>query len=140
MCDLLLSFDSLHKLELVARQSIALFESRGFKLRKWVANGVSKSFFIIVSSEDLGTSIREIDLTSQLMPNSKALGLIWDVDDDKLRVCSRQRLEQVSTRRDMFSVLASQYDPLGFLAPCFLGRKVDMTEGYYFGSRAENID
>ena len=92
MDDLQLSFDSLNNLELVARQSIALFESRGFKLRKWVANKISKSVLLNVPSQDLGTNIREIDLTSQLMPHSKALDLIWDVEGDKLRVCSGQRL------------------------------------------------
>ena len=38
MDDLLLSSDSLVDLHTVSRESIALFKSRGFKLRKWVAN------------------------------------------------------------------------------------------------------
>ena len=117
MDDLLLSFDSFDDLELVAKQSMALLKSRGFKFRKWVANGVSKSVLLNVPSEDLGRNVREIDLTSQLMPDdSKALGLVWDVEGDKLRVCSRRKLERISTRREMLSVLASQYDPLGFLS------------------------
>ena len=40
--DLLLSFDSFDDLKLVTQESKAIFESRGFKLRKWVANSVSK--------------------------------------------------------------------------------------------------
>ena len=124
MDDLLLSFDSFDDLELVAKQSMALFKTRGFKLRKWVANGVSKSVLLNVPSEDLGRNVREIDLTSQLMPDSKALGLVWDVEGDKLRVCSRRKLERISTRREMLSALAGQYDPLGFLAPCFLKGKL----------------
>ena len=63
-------------------------------------------------------------MTFQLKPDSKALGLVWDAEDDRLRVCSERKLVDVSTRREMLSVLASQYDPLGFLAPCFLGEKL----------------
>ena len=124
MDDLLLSYDSLSDLELVSRQSIALFKSRGFQLRKWVANGLSKSVLMSIPQQDLGSNIREIDLSTQIMPDSKALGLIWDVEGDRLRVCSKLKLDDVSTRREMLSVLASQFDPLGFLAPCLLGGKL----------------
>ena len=78
MDDLLLSFDSFDDLKLVTQKSKALFESRGFKLRKWVANSVSKSVLLNLPPEDLGANVREIDLTSQLMPDSKALGLVLD--------------------------------------------------------------
>ena len=122
--DDLLSFDSFDDLKLVTQESKALFESRGFKLRKWVANSVSKSVLLNLPPEDLGANDKEIDLTSHLMPDSKALGLVWDEEGDRLRVCSRRKLVDVSTRREMLSVLASQYDPLGFLAPCFLGGKL----------------
>ena len=64
MDDLLFSFDSLNDLKLVARQSIELFKSRGFKLRKLVANAMSKSVLLNVAQEDLGSSFREIDLSS----------------------------------------------------------------------------
>jgi len=61
---------------------------------------------LTISQKDLGSNVREIDLTSQLMPDSKALGLVWDVESDKL------------------CVLASQFDPLGILAPCLLEGKL----------------
>ena len=124
MDDLLLSFDSFDDLKLVTQELKALFESRGFKLRKWVANSASKSVLLNLPPEDLGANVKDIDLTSQLMPDSKALGLVWDVEDDRLLVCSRRKLVDVSTIRKMLSVLVSQYDPFGFLAPCFLGGKL----------------
>ena len=43
MDDLLLSTDSLVDLEIVSQESAELFQSRGFRLRKWVANSISKS-------------------------------------------------------------------------------------------------
>ena len=46
------------------------------------------------------------------------------MESDRLRVCSSRKLIEVSTRRQMLSVLASQFDPLGILAPCLLGGKL----------------
>ena len=43
MDDLLFAGDTLSDVETFAREGIELFESRGFKLRKWVTNGHAKS-------------------------------------------------------------------------------------------------
>ena len=94
-------------------------------VHKWVANNnLSKSVLSFVPSCDLNTNLKEIDLYSQLLPDSKALGLLWDVESDRLRVCSCGKLIEVLTRRQVLSVLASQFDPLGILAPCLLGGKL----------------
>ena len=124
MDDLLLSSDSLHDLEKVSQESMSLFASHGFKLRKWVANNLSKSVLSFVPSCDLITNLKEIDLCSQPFPDSKALGLVWAVESDRLRLCSSRKSIEVSTRRQMLSVLASQFDPLEILAPCLLGGKL----------------
>ena len=58
MDDLLLSYGSLSNLELVSRQSIALFKSRGFQLRKWVANGLSKARLMSIHQQVLGSNIQ----------------------------------------------------------------------------------
>ena len=57
-------------------------------MRRWVCNSDSKSVLTGIPKSDLGLNIREIDLGSQSMPDSKALGLVWDVENDKLRVVS----------------------------------------------------
>ena len=57
------------------------------------------------------------------MPDSKALGLVWDVENDKLRVLERNLLD-ISTRREMLSSLAGQFDLLGIVAPCLLEGKL----------------
>ena len=75
-------------------------------------------------SKPLGFSLREIYLSAELMPNSKALGFVRDVENYTLRMCSKRKFDKVSTRREMLSVLASQFDPLGFLAPCLLKGKL----------------
>ena len=73
MDDILLASDSLSDLEIVAKESIDLMESRGFKLRKWVSNCHAKSILLKVPRSDLASSVSEIDLGSQPLPNSKAL-------------------------------------------------------------------
>ena len=124
MDNLLLSTDSLVELEVVSQESAELFQSRGFRLRKWVANSISKSVLSGISQCDLGPSIRKIDLGSQLVLDSKALGLAWDVEHDSLRVCTRRTLHDIKTRREMLRALASLFDPTGFLAPRLLGGKL----------------
>ena len=47
---MLLTFDSVNDLETISRESALLFQSRGFKLRKWVANRQFKSILIIEHS------------------------------------------------------------------------------------------
>ena len=73
MDDILLASDSLSDLEIVAKESIDLMESRGFKLRKWVSNCHAKSILLKVPRCDLASSVSEIDLGSQPLPDSKAL-------------------------------------------------------------------
>ena len=104
-------------LEMIPRESMSLFESREFKLRKWVANGLSKSILSNIPQSDLGCSFREIDLGSHLMPACKALGVLWDVENDRLKICGNSALSEVSARRKMLQMLASHFDPLGILAP-----------------------
>ena len=53
------------------------------------------------------------------MPDSKTLGLVWEVENDRLRVCFKhQKLVEVTNRLEMLGALAGQFDPLGIPAPC----------------------
>ena len=64
-----------------------------------------------------------IDIGLQPLPDSSALGLIWDPESDTLRVSSREFVE-ASTRCEMTSQLASQFDPLGIVSPLLLSGKL----------------
>ena len=103
MDDLLLSHNSVSDLELVSRQSIAVLKSGGFQPRKWVANGLSKYVLINIPQQNLWFDIRENDLSTHLMLCSKALRLVWDVEGNRLRVCSKLKYDDVSTRGEMLS-------------------------------------
>ena len=67
-------------------------------MRNWVANGLCKSVLMNIPQQNLGSDIRKIDWSTQLMPDSKALRLIWDVEGDRLRVYSKLKFDDdVST-------------------------------------------
>ena len=93
--------DSLTNLHTIANKSLLLFKKRGFRLQKWVANSISKSILTNVPKCDLGCNVREINLCPDVMPDSKALGLTWDAENDRLRMLSRRAIHDVSTRREM---------------------------------------
>ena len=86
MDDLFIIAESLADIEVISRESKSLFESRGFKLRKWSANHRAKPVLLSIPKCDLGSNIREIDLGSNPMPDFKALGLIWDVEKNCFKV------------------------------------------------------
>ena len=123
MDDILLASDSLSDLEIIAKESIDLMESRGFKLRKWVSNCCAKSILTKVPRCNLALSVSKIDLGSQPLPDSKALELVWDTEQDRLLVNFREFCE-ASTRRQMAGQLESQFDPLGMASPFILGARM----------------
>ena len=65
MDDLLLASDLLDDLKKIFHESTSLFESRGFKLCKWVINGSSKTVLSGIPKCDLGLNIQEIDLSAE---------------------------------------------------------------------------
>ena len=123
MDDVLLANISLENLKLIIKEGLDLFSSRGFKLRKWVANCHAKEILSCVPQCDLATGVTEVDLGSDPLPDSKTLGLTWDPENDKFRVTIKEFFN-AATRREMSSQLASQFDPLGMASPYLLWGKL----------------
>ena len=130
MDDILFASDNLSELEVIADESVKLFESRGIELRKWVANFHAKSILKRISSKDLAQCLKKIDLGAQPLPDAKALGLTWDTPKDMLRTYSREFAE-ASTRREMSSQLASLFDPLRMASPFLLGGKLILQKSIF---------
>ena len=124
MDDMLLACDSLSDLATIASESRQLFASRGFKLRKWITNSDAASILHDVTKCDLARGVGEVDLGSQPFPDSKALGLLWDPENDRLRIRWENSTKARVRTRDMSSKLASMFDPLGMAAPYLLGGKL----------------
>ena len=65
----------------------------------------------------------KIDIGSQPLPDSSALGLTWEPEMDILKIGAR-KFTEASTRREMTSQLASQFYLLGIVSPLLLGGKL----------------
>ena len=120
MDDVLFADDTLSDAETFAREGMKLFQSRGFKLRKWVANSNAKPVLQQIPPCDRASSVEKIGIGSQPLPDSSALGLVWDPQSDTLRISSRKFLD-ATTRREMTSQLSCQFGPLGVVSPLLLG-------------------
>ena len=108
MDDMLLACDTLSELETIASESRTLFDSRGFALRKWIANSHALSILQNIPKNDLARNIIGVDLGSQPLPDSKALGLVWEPESDRLRIKWEEGARaEVTTRRSMCGKLAS---------------------------------
>ena len=91
----------------------------GFKLRKFMAN--DSEILKNVNPVDQANGIKSIipgDLT-------KALGILWDVNNDTFQYTSRSPPTSSSvTRRSMLSFVSSLYDPVGWISPVVLQGKL----------------
>ena len=74
-------------------------------------------------TDDLATSLKDLDLESDDKPLQRSLGLNWDLNNDNFlfRLSSD---DKSVTRRGIRSTINSIYDPLGFLAPVILQGKL----------------
>ena len=92
-------------------------------MSKWVANCHTKKILNLVSPSDLATCFKEVDLCSDPLPKSKTLGLTWDPQNDNFRI-NVEQFSHATTKREMTSQLASQFDPLGMIGSYILGGKL----------------
>ena len=123
MDDLLLANNSLENPNLIVKEGLELFSSRGLKVRKWVANCQAKEILSCVPQCDLATGVSEVDLGSDPLPDFKKLGLTWNPENDKFRVNIKE-FYNATTRREMPSQLAIQFDSLGMASPYLLWDKL----------------
>ena len=126
MDDVLFASNNLLDAVNFAEKGTELFKSRGFNLHKWAFNSHAKSVLQHVPICDQTPSVRKIDIGSQPLPDSSALGLSWDPEADVLKIGGR-KFAEASTRREMTSQLASHVipcNPLGMVSPLLLGKKL----------------
>ncbi|XP_056016958.1 uncharacterized protein LOC130053620 [Ostrea edulis] len=106
---------------LMKRTQQALIQEGGLRLHKIVSNNsdVMNSF----PSEDLAKDLMSLDLTTDVLPIQRSLGMSWDLKSDSFtfRISAE---EKPFTRRGLLSTLNSFYDPLGFLDPVLIKGKL----------------
>ncbi|XP_072569309.1 uncharacterized protein [Paramormyrops kingsleyae] len=109
-----------------ARQTIdklrSLLASGGFNLCQWASNVPEVVDHLPADARSDG---QELWLTHDKSEVSEStLGLSWHCVADTLRYKHRLVTYEVTTMRNIYRVLASQYDPLGFLLPYTTRAKV----------------
>ena len=117
------SVDILNEAKIIANEAIDLFDSRGFKLVKWSANKNAVPVLAKFEKEVLISGMRELDLSIEHdndLPETKALGCVWETGGDCLRIVSSLKLLTKYTRRTMLSQLGKSFDPLGIFSPFFV--------------------
>ena len=97
----------------------------GFHLTKWCSN--DRRVLAVVPQPERAKSVVNLELDQ--LPTQSALGLKWDIEDDKfVREVSDKLMSATSkvplTKRGMVSVVYSLFDPLGFIAPYIMKAKL----------------
>ena len=98
----------------------SLLAKGGFNLHKFISN--SKEVIEAIPKEQRASGIKELDLTRDILPIERALGVQWCVQSDALqfRVVLK---DKPLTRRGILASISLIYDPLGLAAPFLLQGK-----------------
>ncbi|XP_057367014.1 uncharacterized protein LOC130688036 [Daphnia carinata] len=109
-----------------ARQLKELLQLGGFNLTKWS----SSSRKVLAALKPLGLANPKLDLDLDKLPMDRALGILWDseIDAFTFKVGERVQLHATPTKRNLVSVVATVYDPLGFVAPMVFAMKMLIQE------------
>ncbi|XP_051717031.1 uncharacterized protein LOC127494876 [Ctenopharyngodon idella] len=93
----------------------ALLASGGFNIRQWASNQPSVVSHLPKEAQSTSTELwlsqRETEVPESI------LGLHWHCPTDTLRYKHRPLEYGPPTMRNLYRILASQYDPLGFILP-----------------------
>ncbi|XP_076659886.1 uncharacterized protein LOC143363168 [Halictus rubicundus] len=105
------------------RQLNQLAAAGGFRLRKWIA---SDTDLLVDLPRDALRASDEREVTADSM--YKTLGLYWNVTNDSFRFEFDLAAKSNATKRSILSVIATLYDPLGWIAPVTVTGKILMKE------------
>ena len=91
----------------------SLLKEGGFRLTKWISN--KRAVLDAIPEAERSPHFANI-CPSDVLPTDRALGVIWDVNNDKIKFKVKLADKPV-TRRGVLSIVCSIYDPLGFVSP-----------------------
>ncbi|MCG8069350.1 MAG: hypothetical protein JAY84_15975 [Candidatus Thiodiazotropha taylori] len=98
----------------------ALMKMGGFRLTKWLSN--SRNVLRAIPESDRAPSVISLGPCDAL-PCDRALGINWDVNEDKIRFVVKIA-DRPLTRRGILSIVSSIFDPLGLVSPITLRAKI----------------
>ena len=118
--DLLKSFPDIQHAITVSKQLQQLLHKGGFHLTKWISN--SREVVAAFPEDERAPIIEDMDMNFDKLPTDKALGVHWDIEEDKFKLLTNKKQYQ-QNRKGVLSSIASIYDPLGFSCPLILPGK-----------------
>ncbi|XP_067025671.1 uncharacterized protein [Acropora muricata] len=104
----------------IQRQLAQMPNLGGFHLTKWISN--EKEVIEQISESERAPSVKVVD-ENIVMPVESALGFSWDTNSDCF-VYGAVKRNIADTCRKMLSLIASLFDPIGFLAPFLVRAKI----------------
>ena len=99
---------------------IKTLSSGGFKLTKFISNSPKILEELLTYGFSQKHSIVDLDL--QNTPIQRTLGVLWDMENDLLKVKAIQK-EIPMTKRGLLSLVSSIFDPLGIITPAIIEPK-----------------
>ncbi|CAI5660104.1 unnamed protein product [Oreochromis niloticus] len=120
--DGLISVESVGKAIERVKEAQAVCAKGKLHLHKFLSN--SREVLDSVDVAERATEVKNVDLNHDDLPVQRVLGIRWNVENDSFSFKVSLE-EKPATRRGILSIVASLYDPLGFLAPVILeGKRV----------------
>lgn len=102
----------------------ALLATGGFELRQWVSNTPEVISHLPKEARAESSELWLSQDQAGADPQEQTLGLRWSCQSDTLGYKHRLQESPTPTMRNIYRVLASQYDPLGFIVPYTTRAKV----------------
>ena len=118
MDDFLYSMNCKLKLNKLCIRLINVLSSHGFNLTKWMSN--HPDVLNDIPMEQLLCQNIKLDFNSEI--TERALGLLWDVKNDRLTFQHSPK-SLPNTKRGILNLVASIFDPLGIVTPAVLEEK-----------------
>ena len=123
--DFLKSMKTSQEAILMQKQLTEVLSRGGFHLTKWNSN--CRDVLDVVPRKERSKEIKNIDIHDEKLPTGRTLGMEWNREDDIFQFIIDIK-EIPPTRRNMLKIIASIFDPLGFVAPCILPAKILLQE------------
>jgi len=122
-----------HEAIQLVKDAQVICNSGGIRLHKFVSN--SRAVIESVPNSERAEDVKNLNLTLEDLPVERALGILWNIEHDMFQFCVSRNLQlqtgndginsMAPTRRNILSVVASIFDPLGLLSPVTLnGKKI----------------
>lgn len=120
--DGLISVESVNGAIKLVKETQALCAEGKLHLHKYISN--SREVLESICVTERAAEVKNVDLNCDDLPVHRVLGVRWNVEGDVFSF-KVSLDEKPATRHGVLSVVASVYDPLGFLAPFILqGKRV----------------